>query len=281
MGNDILNLPGSLSSSLDVCLTVDGVSPLELDALYHLFHDVLLADILLTLALKLLHNCDDHEGSPAELIKGDLDLLASVSTRVLLSSTWHLKVLLLLSLAHNLSLLIDLILNLSEFDVALDDVNVGGTHQAANFSHIHRFDFLITVSASHALTQTDQRLKLTDSDLVGRSTLGILLVLPHTFELLLEHLSCLLGELRLNGSAELDISLELLGREGRVQGILLQSVHLDDVIGDVNVIIITLLIENDEEEVETRHDRCRDVHVEAKRSGSVVAAIDWVGCSQD
>lgn len=281
MGNDILNLPGSLSSSLDICLTVNRVSPLELDALYHLFHDVLLADILLALALKLLHNCDDHEGSPAELIEGDLDLLASVSTRVLLSSTWHLKVLLLLSLAHNLSLLVDLILNLSEFDVALDDVNVGGAHQAANFSHIHRLDFLITVSASHTLTQTNQRLKLADSDLVGRSTLGILLVLPHTFELFLEHLSCLLGELRLNRSAELDVSLELLGREGRVQGVLLQSVHLHDVIGDVNVIIITLLIENDEEEVETRHDRCRDVYVEAKRSGSVIATVDWVSCCQD
>jgi hypothetical protein len=56
MGNDILNLLGSLGSSLDVRLTVDRVSAIELDALYHLLHDVLLTDILLALALKLLHN---------------------------------------------------------------------------------------------------------------------------------------------------------------------------------------------------------------------------------
>ena len=216
MGNDILNLPGSLGSSLDICLTVDRVSPLELDALHHLFHDILRADILLALALELLHNYDDHEGSPAEIIEGDLDLLTSVTTRVLLSSTLHVKVLLLLSLAHYLSLLVDLILNLGELDVTLDNVDVRGAHQAANFSDIHQLDFLITVSASHALTQTDQRLELTDSDLVGRSSLGILLVLPHTLELLLEHLSCFFGKLRFNGSAELDVSLELLGREGRV-----------------------------------------------------------------
>ena len=39
--------------------------------------------------------------------------------------------------------------------------------------------------------------------------------------------------------------------------------HVDDMLRDVEVIFIVFLVEDDKEEVEARHDRRRDVHIEA------------------
>eukprot|EP00354_Favella_ehrenbergii_P002548 CAMPEP_0170463488 /NCGR_PEP_ID=MMETSP0123-20130129/8581_1 /TAXON_ID=182087 /ORGANISM="Favella ehrenbergii, Strain Fehren 1" /LENGTH=127 /DNA_ID=CAMNT_0010728933 /DNA_START=891 /DNA_END=1274 /DNA_ORIENTATION=+ len=50
---------------------------------------------------------------------------------------------------------------------------------------------------------------------------------------------------------------------------------------DLEVIIVFLLVEDNEEEVETRHDRRRDVDVEAERLRAVVAASYGVRRGQD
>jgi hypothetical protein len=69
---------------------------------------------------------------------------------------------------------------------------------------------MVTVSTSHAFTQTNQTFKLTHSDLVGRTTLAILLILSHSLELFLEHMCRLLSEAGLDGPCEFDICLQLL-----------------------------------------------------------------------
>ena len=134
----------------------------------------------------------------------------------MVSSCEHIKVLLLLGLPHQLPLSVNLLLNLCKLDVALDNVDVGGSHQTAHLSNIVELDLSVAMSASHGLAKTDERLKLSDSDLVGRTSLGILFILPHALELLLEHLSRFFSELRLDRSAKLDVGLQLLSCEVRL-----------------------------------------------------------------
>ena len=57
--------------------------------------------------------------------------------------------------------------------------------------------------------------------------------------------------------------------------------HVHDVLSDVLIFIISLLIENDEEQVEAGHDRWRNVHVVTEGLRSVITAKDWVGCSKN
>ena len=46
---------------------------------------------------------------------------------------------------------IHLFLVLLEFDIVLDDVDVGGLEKAANFSHIRRTDDRVSMEACHRL----------------------------------------------------------------------------------------------------------------------------------
>jgi len=51
-----------------------------------------------------------------------------------------------------LSLSVNIFLNVTKFDIVLDDVDVGVSHNSADFSDIVRFDFKVTVSTGHGFT---------------------------------------------------------------------------------------------------------------------------------
>ena len=53
------------------------------------------------------------------------------------------------------------------------------------------------------------------------------------------------------------------------------------VLSNVIVFLVVLLVEDDEEQVETRHDRSTDVDVVAEGLRAVVSALHGIGCSQD
>jgi hypothetical protein len=141
-----------------------------------------------------------------------------------------------------------------QLDVALDKVDVGGAHQAADLADVGRADLLIAVSSGHGLAQSDERLELADGDLVGRTLLAVLLVLSHALEFFLEHEGGLLGKAGLDGPTELNVGLESLGGEVGPERIFPKSVHLNNVSGYFEVLIVPLFVEDHEEEVETGHD---------------------------
>jgi hypothetical protein len=109
-----------------------------------------------------------------------------------------------------LSLTVDILLDVSKFNITFDNVDVRVAHKSAHFSNVVRLDFIVTMSTSHAFAQTNETFKLTHSNLVSRATLPILLILSHSLELFLEHMSRLLVEAGLDGSSEFDICLQLL-----------------------------------------------------------------------
>ena len=90
------------------------------------------------------------------------------------------------------------------------------------------------------------------------------LTLSHQFVFLFQDLCTLLREVRVQVAAELDVGLHLIQFERWRQCIILQSVHVHNVLCDVVILIIILVIKNEEEDVETGHDGRRDVHVEPK-----------------
>lgn len=107
-----------------------------------------------------------------------------------------------------LPLLIDIFLDVLECDVGLSKSNVAVSKQAAHFSYVGGSDCVVAVSPGHGLRKSNQRLKLSDRDLV-RSPATCVLSLSDALVLLLQDLSTFLGELRVDGSAELDVGLNL------------------------------------------------------------------------
>ena len=87
--------------------------------------------------------------------------------------------------------------------------------------------------------------------------------------------------MRLERSADLDISLELRHRELWLQSGVLEAMHLDDMARNLEVIFVLLFIEDDEEKIEARHDRSRDVHIVTQRLSPIVPTTQRVRCSQD
>ena len=103
--------------------------------------------------------------------------------------------------------------------------------------------------------------------------------LSNEFVFIFQNQSTFLSELWSDGSAELDVSLHLLHSEFWVDCSFFKSVHVYDVLGDVEIVIVVLFVEDDEENVESGHNWRRDIDVESERFGSVVSSVDWVGCS--
>jgi hypothetical protein len=73
----------------------------------------------------------------------------------------------------------------------------------------------------------------------------------------------------------------LLHLEIRVDSLILESMHVHDVSGDLVIFIVILFIKDDEEDVKTRHDRGRDVHVESEGSVLVVSTKLRVSSGQN
>ena len=63
------------------------------------------------------------------------------------------------------------------------------------------------------------------------------------------------AHLGIESSSVTDVSLKFIGREFRVDGSISMHVNVDDVGSEFEVDIGIALVENDEEEIETRHDR--------------------------
>jgi len=66
-----------------------------------------------------------------------------------------------------IALFIDLLLDITEFDIPLDNVDVGVSHESADLPHIVGLDIIIAVGTSHRLAESNQTLKLSDCNLVG------------------------------------------------------------------------------------------------------------------
>ena len=96
-----------------------------------------------------------------------------------------------------------------------------------------------------------------------------------------QNLSRLSRELWLKGSADFDVSLELLGGKLWVEGLILIFMHGHDVLCNSEVIFIVLLINNDEEEVETRHNWRADINVVAQGPRAIISTSERISCGQD
>ena len=94
--------------------------------------------------------------------------------------------------------------------------------------------------------------------------------------LLFEDKGRLTHELRSNSPAHLDVGLELGHGEFRLEGRILQSMHIDDMPSDVEVLLVLLFVVDDEEKVESRHDWRRDLNVVAKRLCAIISTSDRI-----
>lgn len=99
--------------------------------------------------------------------------------------------------------------------------------------------------------------------------------------LLLQNLGTLFGKVRGDCSAELDVSSHFIELERRQEGIILESVHVHDMLSNIVVLIIILVIEDQEEDVETGHNGWGYVHIVPQTSGPVISAMVWIGGSED
>ena len=50
---------------------------------------------------------------------------------------------------------------------------------------------------------------------------------------------------------------------------------------DVEIVFITFLVTDDEEEIKSTHDRRRNINIVVKRASSVISAVDGIGSGQD
>jgi hypothetical protein len=98
------------------------------------------------------------------------------------------------------------------------------------------------------------------------------LPLSNSLIFFLENLGGLPGELWVDSPAELNISLHLFHLKIGIASFIFESVHVYDMSSDLIIFIIIFFIEDDEEDVKTRHDWSRNVDVESQRSVFVVSS---------
>jgi hypothetical protein len=152
-----------------------------------------------------------------------------------------------------MELSIDLFLDILKLNIILLDVDVAISEKSADLLDIGWSYLVVAVSPCHGFRQSDERLQLPNCDLVGRFVLGLLSLSDHLV-LFLEDLCGLPGELRVDCPAKLNVSLHLLHFEEWVASLIPQTMHVDDVLGDIVVFLVVFLVENYEEDVETGHD---------------------------
>jgi hypothetical protein len=75
--------------------------------------------------------------------------------------------------------------------------------------------------------------------------------------------------------------LQVSGAEFRLKSSFLHSVHVNDVPCNIEVVFITLLIDNYKEGIKSTHDRRRNVNIVVKRASPIVSAMNRVGSGQD
>ena len=120
---------------------------------------------------------------------------------------------------------------------------------------------------------------MTNGNLVRSSAVVGLLSLSYDFIFFFQNSSRFLCELRSNGSAELNVSLNLFHSEFWIDSSFFESVHVDDMVSDVVIFLVVLFIKNNEEDIESGHKGRSNIDVISERSGSIVATEDRIGSS--
>lgn len=78
--------------------------------------------------------------------------------------------------------------------------------------------------------------------------------LPDELVLFLQDFGTFMCKVRVDRPAELDVRLHLIELERWQQCVILQPVHVHDMLSYVEVLVIVLIVEDQEENVESRHD---------------------------
>ena len=73
-----------------------------------------------------------------------------------------------------------------------------------------------------------------------------------------------LGEVGVDSSAEFDVGLHLVKREWRLESIILETVHVYNMLCNMVIFIIIFVVEHQEEDVKSRHNWGRDLHIESQ-----------------
>ncbi len=141
-------------------------------------------------------------------------------------------------------------------------------------------DSLRAVNSGHGLRESDEGFELPDGDPVSGLGIGGVVHTEGSVGIT-EGLGSSGIEDGLDGSCESDVSLESVNIIIRCDGLLPLDMKVNNMLGDSEVNELILLIENDEEEIEPRHDRGRHVNVELQGAGLIVAAKEGVSSGED
>lgn len=89
-----------------------------------------------------------------------------------------------------------------------------------------------------------------------------LLSLSDALVLLFQNVRTLLSELRIDCPAEFDVGLDLLHCEIWGESVVHESVHVNNVLCDMEIFIIILFIKNDEEDIKSGHNWRGNINIE-------------------
>ena len=209
MRNDVLDLIWGFNGLFRGC---DGITGLNLNLLDDSVDNVGLKHIFRSTVLELFHDGNNHHGKLLILIETDFDFSFGMGlgggSFYIISSRWvGLGNLFLVFSILLFSLIsVKFILNVYfKFNIILLNADVWLLQKSANLFDVSHCDDLWAVSSSKCLGESDQRLKVSHSHWIWLSLL--LVSLSDCFILFFQHNGGLLGELRIDGSRELDISL--------------------------------------------------------------------------
>ena len=109
------------------------------------------------------------------------------------------------------------------------------------------------MNSCHGLRQSNQGFELSYGVSVAglRLTSSVERVLTQLAILFLEHLCSFFSESWFDCSANLNISLQSFEVKVNFESLILEAVHVDDVLGNIEVYFLTLVILNDEEQIES------------------------------
>eukprot|EP00166_Cyanidium_caldarium_P006048 ctg_786.g159 len=169
------------------------------------------------------------------------------------------------------------------------DVDDGLAQQTRRLLHVFGPHHRVQMQAGQRFRQPDHRLELAHGDAVGgaaaaaaaasTSALGQV-VGPQLLVVLHQQVARLGRDARLQRAGEPNIPLQLLGAQLRLNGLALMLMQTHNIARDVVVADLVAIVQNHEEQVETRHDRRRHLQIAAQRLGAVVATADRIGRRQ-
>ena len=78
-----------------------------------------------------------------------------------------------------------------------------------------------------------------------------------------------------------DITLQSLRAKFRIDSLILETMHIDDMFGDVQIRLLIALVEDHKEHIESAHDWCTHGKVCSESFLPVVSSADWIRSSQN